>query len=141
VDYGATATDTHTSSVPRRTTSRPSAAAIGAHGSSPRPRSEASSSWARALWRHAGGPQVPSPLGHDGRVQARGGTTTVLALAPTLRVVARNDLDDTFIASPAASRDELFLRGSANLYCIATSTSSASSPDGRTPSSPGPSRR
>jgi outer membrane protein assembly factor BamB len=117
-----------------------------------------------ALWRQRGGPQVPSPLVHDGRVLAlrsntgvltalalesgatlrgplrldgaeqvfaspiaaadhlyvlaRNGTTTVLDLASGA-VVARNELDDAFVASPAASRGELYLRGFASLYCIA----------------------
>ncbi len=36
-----------------------------------------------------------------------------------VQVLARNQLDDSFSASPAVVGKELYLRGQANLYCLA----------------------
>ena len=36
-----------------------------------------------------------------------------------LEVLAQNELDDDFDASPAIAGDEIYLRGTASLYCIA----------------------
>jgi outer membrane protein assembly factor BamB len=62
-----------------------------------------------------------SPLGAAGRVYVPGreGTTVVLRHGPALEVLATNELDDAFTASPAAVGGELFLRGHGHLYCIA----------------------
>jgi outer membrane protein assembly factor BamB len=43
----------------------------------------------------------------------------VLKNADTFEVLATNKLDDVFDATPAIVGDELYLRGSRNLYCIA----------------------
>jgi hypothetical protein len=63
-----------------------------------------------------------SPIGVNDRIYLAGqnGTTLVLARAPAVKILATNKLDDGFDASPAVVGDELFLRGRANLYCIAT---------------------
>jgi hypothetical protein len=45
----------------------------------------------------------------------------VLDKSSTLRVLALNQLDDGFDASPAVVGDELFLRGRENLYCLVQS--------------------
>ena len=47
------------------------------------------------------------------------GTTLVIEKAKTVSILASNRLEDGFDASPAVVGDELFLRGRANLYCIA----------------------
>ncbi len=62
-----------------------------------------------------------SPVGADGRVYivGRNGKTLVLKRGPQFEVLATNQLDDEFTASPAIVDDALFLRGAKNLYCIA----------------------
>jgi outer membrane protein assembly factor BamB len=62
-----------------------------------------------------------SPVGAGGKVYlvARGGATVVLKAADKLEVLATNQLDEQFDASPAVAGDELFLRGQRHLYCIA----------------------
>ena len=52
-------------------------------------------------------------------VAGRDGTVEVLATKPELTTVAVNKLEDGIDATPAIAGDELFLRGSAHLYCIA----------------------
>jgi outer membrane protein assembly factor BamB len=52
-------------------------------------------------------------------VAGRDGTVEVLSTWPKIETVAVNRLEDGFDASPAIAGDELFLRGKANLYCIA----------------------
>ena len=46
------------------------------------------------------------------------GTCSVIIEGTALDVIAQNKLDDKFHASPAIVGNELFLRGSKNLYCI-----------------------
>jgi outer membrane protein assembly factor BamB len=62
-----------------------------------------------------------SPIGVHDRIYFAGqnGTTVVLEKSKEVKVLARNQLDDGFDASPAVVGNELFLRGRANLYCIA----------------------
>ena len=52
-------------------------------------------------------------------VTSREGTTVVLKHGDEPLVLARNQLDDTFSASPAMVDGELYLRGGKHLYCIA----------------------
>lgn len=61
-----------------------------------------------------------SPVGAAGRVYItdRGGKTLVLRRSRELEVLAENQLDDRFDASPALAGRQLFLRGSEYLYCI-----------------------
>jgi hypothetical protein len=61
-----------------------------------------------------------SPIGADGRVYiaGRAGATVVLRHGPTFEVLAVNELDDGFDASPAVVGDELYLRGRKALYRI-----------------------
>jgi hypothetical protein len=49
----------------------------------------------------------------------RENTTLVIEKSDTLKILASNILNDGFDASPAVVDNELFLRGRANLYCIA----------------------
>ena len=48
----------------------------------------------------------------------RGGLTYVLKRGPQFEVLARNQLDDVFSASPVLVGNELYLRGHNSLYCI-----------------------
>ena len=48
------------------------------------------------------------------------GATTVLRHGAQFNLVATNQLDDSFSASPAISGDQIFLRGHPSLYCIAS---------------------
>jgi outer membrane protein assembly factor BamB len=49
----------------------------------------------------------------------RNGTTLVLKSAEKLELLATNQLDDKFDASPALAGKDLFLRGREYLYCLA----------------------
>ncbi len=62
-----------------------------------------------------------SPVGVDDRIYLPGqnGATAVFKKSQKLEVLAVNKLEDEFDASPAIIGDQLFLRGHANLYCIA----------------------
>lgn len=61
-----------------------------------------------------------SPVGAAGRVYIAGqnGVTLVLARGSKLEILATNELDDAFDASPAIVGEDLFLRGRRHLYCL-----------------------
>ena len=61
-----------------------------------------------------------SPVGASGRVYfvGRNGTTVVLQRSTELKIIATNELDERFDASPAIAGNQLFLRGAKFLYCI-----------------------
>lgn len=63
-----------------------------------------------------------SPVGADGRVYflSRDGHAVVLADGDSFEVLAENDLDDGFDASPALVGDTLYLRGRHHLYALTT---------------------
>ena len=74
-----------------------------------------------ALQRLQGIPNVfASPVGAAGRVYITGrdGATLVIRQGPGYEVLAVNQLDDGFDASPALVDDELYLRGHRYLYKI-----------------------
>lgn len=52
-------------------------------------------------------------------IVSRNGTTVVVKRGATYDLLASNQLDDSFSASPAIVGDELYLRGEQYLYCIA----------------------
>ena len=62
-----------------------------------------------------------SPVGADGRVYitGRNGTTLVIERSKKLNVLATNVLDDRIDASAALAGNQIFLRGSKFVYCIA----------------------
>jgi outer membrane protein assembly factor BamB len=62
-----------------------------------------------------------SPVGAAGRVYlvGRNGATVVIKHGDKFEVLATNQLDERFDASPALAGRELFLRGHEYLYCIA----------------------
>jgi outer membrane protein assembly factor BamB len=62
-----------------------------------------------------------SPIGAAGRIYItdRDGTTLVLSHADKPKVLAENQLDETFNASGSIAGRDLFLRGERHLYCLA----------------------
>lgn len=62
-----------------------------------------------------------SPSGAAGRIYfvSRNGAAVVIKQADEFELLATNQLDDSFDASPVIVGKELFLRGENNLYCIA----------------------
>jgi outer membrane protein assembly factor BamB len=66
-----------------------------------------------------------SPLAVGDRIYitGRNGTTLVLKPGDTLNIVASNTLDEVIDASPVVIGDELYLRGSGTLYCVARNAS------------------
>ncbi len=62
-----------------------------------------------------------SPVAAAGRVYvaSREGMTVVIKDGDTLEVLAQNQLEDQFSASPALAGKHLFLRGEKHIYCIA----------------------
>ncbi|MAD33029.1 MAG: quinonprotein alcohol dehydrogenase [Planctomycetes bacterium] len=74
-----------------------------------------------AVWRHRlGGEHCSTPLCVDDRIYFfdREGRTVVLARADEYRVLAENQLDDGFMASPAVVGDAFLLRSKSHLYRI-----------------------
>ena len=61
-----------------------------------------------------------SPVGADGRIYfvGRKGTTVVIEHGSEFKVLATNQLDDNFHASPALAGKQIFLRGMQFLYCL-----------------------
>ncbi|MFT4548616.1 MAG: arylsulfatase A, partial [Verrucomicrobiales bacterium] len=61
-----------------------------------------------------------SPVGADGRIYLpdREGNVLVLQRGREMKVLATNQLDDSFHASPALAGKQIFLRGLRFLYCI-----------------------
>jgi len=61
-----------------------------------------------------------SPVGANGRIYfvGRKGTTVVIEPGNEFKVLATNQLDDNFHASPALAGKQLFLRGMRFLYCL-----------------------
>jgi outer membrane protein assembly factor BamB len=78
----------------------------------------------RILWdrqRIEGGAYSSSPLLADGKIYAinEEGTTTVLSAGDDFKVLAVNRLDDRTLSSPVAVGNQLFIRTSDALYCLA----------------------
>ncbi|MCB9782963.1 MAG: PQQ-like beta-propeller repeat protein [Candidatus Omnitrophica bacterium] len=61
-----------------------------------------------------------SPVAADGKVYltGRNGVFYVVSAGAPFQVLAKNQLDDEFSASPAIVGDDLYLRGRNHLYCI-----------------------
>ena len=74
-----------------------------------------------SVWRERiGGVFTASPIAGDGKVYftSETGETVVLRAGRTPQVVARNVLSTHIVASPAAARGRLFLRGDDELFAI-----------------------
>ena len=65
-----------------------------------------------------------SPVGAADRIYllSEEGSTVVLQRGPQLKVLAINELDERFHASPAIVGDAIYLRGFEHLYCFAKSS-------------------
>jgi outer membrane protein assembly factor BamB len=63
-----------------------------------------------------------SPIAGDGKVYfvSESGETVVMRAGRTAEILARNRLDAHFVASPAASRGRIFLRGDDVLFAVGT---------------------
>ncbi len=61
----------------------------------------------------------PVAVGDRIYISGREGTTLVITAGPDFEVLASNELDDGFDASPALAGDEIYLRGQNFLYSIA----------------------
>jgi outer membrane protein assembly factor BamB len=63
-----------------------------------------------------------SPVGASDRIYllSEEGKTVVLKRGPQFELLAINELDDTFYASPAIVGDSIFLRGEKHLYCFSS---------------------
>jgi len=75
----------------------------------------------KVVWtERIGGKYAASPIYADGRLYffSQDGTTTVLKPGRTFEVLAKNTLEDGFMASPAADGNVLFLRTRTHLYRV-----------------------
>jgi outer membrane protein assembly factor BamB len=75
----------------------------------------------KTVWtERIGGRYAASPIYAGGRLYlfSQEGMTTVLKPGREFKVLAKNQLDDGFMASPAVSGDALFLRTRAHLYRV-----------------------
>lgn len=73
------------------------------------------------VWQErVGGVFSASPVAADGKIYfvSETGETFVLSSGPTPRVIARNDLGERLLASPAVSNGQLFIRTDEHLFCI-----------------------
>jgi len=85
----------------------------------------AEASTGEQIWRQRlRGVFFASPAAADGKVYfvSETGETIVVRAGREPQVLARNDLGERLIASPAISRGHLFLRSDENLFCIGKST-------------------
>lgn len=75
--------------------------------------------WELKRIRNAGD-YYASPVAADGKIFVTGenGFITVLKAGPELEVLARNDLGDSIIATPAISAGRLFVRTKNSLVCV-----------------------
>ena len=75
----------------------------------------------KVVWtERIGGKYAASPIYADGRLYffSQHGTTTVLKPGRTFEVLATNNLDDGFMASPAADGKAFYLRTRTHLYRV-----------------------
>ena len=73
------------------------------------------------VWRQRlGGIFFASPVAADGKVYwvSETGETFVLRAGREPHLLARNNLEERFIASPAISKGQLFLRSDGTLFCV-----------------------
>lgn len=66
------------------------------------------------------GQYFASPVGGDGKIYVAGenGKVVVLKNGPNFEVLARNDLDDSLVATPAISNGRIYFRGREKLICV-----------------------
>ena len=76
----------------------------------------------RRVWQdRLGGIYSASPVAGDGKIYffSESGETLVLAAGPELRVLARNDLGERVVSSPAVSDGWIFIRTDESLFAVA----------------------
>ena len=75
---------------------------------------------ARVWQQRLGAVFFASPVAGDGKVYfvSESGETFVLAAGRTANVLATNDLDERFLASPAIASGRIFLRSDRTLFAI-----------------------
>lgn len=63
---------------------------------------------------------LASPIAGDGKIYVTGenGVIVVLASAPQVKVLAKNDMGESCLATPAIADGRLFIRTRTKLYCI-----------------------
>ena len=66
------------------------------------------------------GDHYASPIAADGKIYIAGenGFVVVLAQGPKLEVLAKNDMGESCVASPAIADGRLFIRTREHIYCI-----------------------
>ena len=69
-----------------------------------------------------GGKHQASLVAGDGKVYFTGetGVITVVQAGVAFEVLAKNDLGEPIVASPALAGGRLFVRGTRHLFCIGT---------------------
>jgi outer membrane protein assembly factor BamB len=78
----------------------------------------------KCLWQRRrlgnNGQYLASPVSGDGKIYVTGenGVIVVLAVGPELKVLAKNDLGESCIATPAIADGRLFIRTRTKLYCF-----------------------
>jgi outer membrane protein assembly factor BamB len=76
----------------------------------------------KLLWQHrlAAGTYWSSPVAADGKIYVvnDAATTTVVQAGDEPKILARNDLDDPMVASPAVAGGCIFLRSDHYVYCV-----------------------
>jgi outer membrane protein assembly factor BamB len=85
----------------------------------------AEASTGEQVWRQRlRGVFFASPAAADGKIYfvSETGVTFVVRAGREPQILARNNLGERFIASPAISRGHIFLRSDENLFCIGKST-------------------
>jgi outer membrane protein assembly factor BamB len=75
--------------------------------------------WELARIRNIGD-YYSSPVAGDGKIYVTGenGFVVVLSQGPKLNVLAKNDMGESCLASPAISDGRLFIRGRQTLFCV-----------------------
>jgi outer membrane protein assembly factor BamB len=75
----------------------------------------------KQVWRRRlGGKVQASPVAGAGKLYFAGinGTVTVLRAGPEFKVLAKNDMGESMVASPALSGGCIVLRGEKHLFCV-----------------------
>src|SRR5262249_19205756 len=75
----------------------------------------------KLIWKESiGGSHSASPIAAEGRIYFfdQGGAASVIEAADTFKVLAKNQLEDGFMASPAVTGKALILRTKKALYRI-----------------------
>jgi outer membrane protein assembly factor BamB len=67
------------------------------------------------------GPHLASPVAGDGKIYVTGenGKIVVLTAGPELKTLAKNDMGESCVATPAIADGRLFIRTRTRLYCVA----------------------